>query len=250
VVKIGRPEDVTHAKVLIFGPPGHGKTRLLGTLADDERTSPTLFLDFEGGVSSLIGRDIDVVRVRDWPDFEEAYDLLADPKTPYKSTAVDSLSETQIGGLLRILEKDKKRADPDQLAQPDWGLILVQMRRFVRAFVDLDMHVFMSAVSTEDLDPREGRIVVPSFQGAFKQEVAMTFDTVGYLALSEDENGETERVLLLNDQPKFRVKARTPMGVVAPSELVDPTAGKLLDVLGFARAKTTGRKAAKEDNES
>jgi hypothetical protein len=112
------------------------------------------------------------------------------------------------------------------------------------------MHVFMSAVSTEDLDPREGRIVVPSFQGAFKQEVAMTFDTVGYLALSEDENGETERVLLLNDQPKFRVKARTPMGVVAPSELVDPTAGKLLDVLGFARAKTTGRKAAKEDNES
>lgn len=240
MVKIGRPEDVTHCKALIFGPPGHGKTYFLGTLADDERTSPTLFLDFEGGVQTLVGRDIDVARVRDWPDFEEAFELLADPDTKYRSTAVDSLSETQIGGLLRILEKDKKRADPDQLAQPDWGLILVQMRRFVRAFKDLDMHVFMSALSKDDLDPKEGRIVVPAFQGAFAGEVAGVFDTVGYMALAEDEEGNTERVLLLNDHAKYRVKARTPMGVRPPSEIEDPTAGRLLDALGFGTK--TGKK--------
>lgn len=252
MVKIGRPEDVTHAKVLVYGPPGHGKTYFLGTLADDPRTSPVLLLDFEGGVQTLVGRDIDVARIRDWPDFEEAYELLADPETKYRSVAVDSLSETQIGGLLRILEKDKRRADPDQLAQPDWGLILVQMRRFVRAFRDLDMHVFMTALSKDELDPKEGRIVVPSFQGAFSGEVAGVFDTVGYMALAEDDDGETLRLLLLADQPKFRVKARTPMGARPPSELEDPTATKLLDALGFAggATKTKGRRrAADEEND-
>lgn len=246
-LKIGRPEDVTHCKALVFGPPGHGKTYLLGTLADDARTAPTLILDFEGGVQTLVGRDIDVARINDWPDFEEAYDVLVDPDSKYRSVGVDSLSETQVAGLLRILEKDKRRADPDQLAQPDWGLILVQMRRFVRAFKDLDMHVFMTAISDEDLDPREGKVVVPSFQGKFAREVAGIFDTVAYLALAEDEDGKTERTLLLHGWPKYRVKARSPMAVTVPQEVVEPTAGKLLDALGFKPpAKKAGTKTLEE----
>ncbi len=237
MVDIGRPEDVAKAKVLVFGPAGHGKTYFMGTLADDERTSPTLVLDFEGGTQTLAGRDIDVARVRDWADFEEAYEVLADKDGKYRSVAVDSLSEVQVSGLLRILEADKRRADPDQLAQQDWGLILVQMRRFVRSFVHgLDMHVFMSALAKDELDPREGRVVVPAFQGAFATEVAGIFDTVGYMALTEDDDGETERVLLLS-HPKYRVKARTPMGQEAPSELFDPSAGRLLDALGYGKAR-------------
>lgn len=236
-MKIGRPEDVSYLNALIFGPPKQGKTYFLGTLEDDERTSPALILDFEGGVQTLVGRDIDVARIRDWPDFEEAGDMLADPETKYKAVGVDSLSETQIAGLLRILDKDKKRADPDQLAQPDWGLILVQMRRFVRFFKDLDMHVFMTALSKDELDPREGKIIVPAFQGAFSNEVAGVFDVIGYLALAESEAGETERLLLLRDYPKFRTGARSPMKVTPPPELVNPNAGALLDALGYPPAK-------------
>jgi hypothetical protein len=245
-MKLGKPEDVSFLKGLIFGPPKHGKTYTLGTLADDERTAPVLFLDFEGGAQTLVGRDMTVGRVRDWQDIEEAYDILDDPDSEYKSWAVDSLSETQIAGLLKILEKDKHRADPDQLSQPDWGLILVQMRRFVRSFVNLDMHGLMSALSKDDLDPHEGKIVVPLFQGAFANEVAGIFDVIGYLALSENDEGETERLLLLHDYPKFRIGARAPMGVEVPSEIVNPTAGKLLDALGYAKkpAKKAGNKEA------
>src|SRR5687768_12177741 len=98
MVHIGKPEDVTHFKGLIFAPPGNGKTFMLGTLNDDERTAPALILDFEGGAQTLVGRDIDVARIRDWQDFEEAHDELEAPEAPWKSVGVDSLSEAQIGG--------------------------------------------------------------------------------------------------------------------------------------------------------
>lgn len=231
-------------KALFFSPPGHGKTHLLGTLADDERTAPALILDFEGGVTTLVGRDIDVATVRDWQDFNEAYALLSDPDTEYRSVGVDSLSETQVGGLLALLRENSpegRRATEDTLTQGDWGTILVQMRRFVRHFKDLPMHVAMTALAGEDLDKVEGRVKVPLLQGSFQNEAPGIFDVVAYLAKSETEDGEEERLLLLRGYPGFRIKARTPMGVAAPNEIVDPSITKLLDALGFAQP---GRRSA------
>lgn len=236
-MEITRPSDAVRLKALIHGPAGSGKTYLVGTLADDSRTSPTLVLDFEGGLSTLVGRDVDVAVIRDWRDYNEAYKILADPKSPYQSVGVDSITETQVGGLLQILEGDSKRPDPDTLAQADWGVILVKMRRFVRHFRDLPIHVVMTALSGDDLDKQVGRIKVPLVQGSFKDEIAGIFDVVGYLAQSENEEGETERLLLLRNYPAFRVKARTPMGLAIPNEIVDPDITKLLDALGYEQKK-------------
>lgn len=232
-MRVHTAEEAAFLKALVFSPPGHGKTRFLGTADDDERTAPLLFLDFEGGTQTLVGRDTDVVTVRSWQDYNEAYAELADPGTKYRSVAIDSVTETQVGGLLAILDKDGKRADPDQLAQADWGLILMQMRRFARRFRDLPMHVFMSALAKDDVAPRIGTVKTPLLQGAFASEVSGIMDVVAYLALDEGEDGEAVRLMLLHSYPKFQVKARTPWGVTVPSEIEDPTAGKLLDALGY-----------------
>lgn len=232
-MKISKPDAVTKAKVLVFSPPGHGKTYFLGTADDDERTSPCLFLDFEGGLQTLVGRDIDVATIRDWSDYNEAYALLADPKSPYKSVAIDSISETNIFALLKILEDDKiKRPDPDLAGQQDYGKSLVQMRRFIRSFRDLPIHVFMSALAKDDVESRVGTVKKPAMSGQMADELPGIMDVVAYLALEEQE-GELQRLLLLHSWPKFRVKARTPMGIVIPSEILNPTVTSLLDVLGF-----------------
>jgi hypothetical protein len=228
-----KPEHARYIKALIHSIHGNGKTRLLGTAQQDERTFPMAFLNFEGGDQTLAGLDVDVFDMRDWQDFDDAYKMLKDPKTPYRSVGIDSVTETQVGGLLSILEKDKRRADPDQLAQPDWGVILVQMRRFVRRFKFLDMHVFMTALSKEDVVPRVGAVLTPSVQGAFAKDLPGVMDVVAYLALEDTDEG-VERILLLRNWPRFSVKARTPWNMVdPPDEIVDPTVGKLLDALDY-----------------
>jgi hypothetical protein len=56
---------------------------------------------------------------------------------------------------------------------------------------------------------------------------------VGYLALGEDEEGKTQRILLLQNYAKIRTKVRTPWGIEAPDEIVDPTITDILDALNY-----------------
>jgi len=233
LAKIHKAEESTYCNALIFAPHGHGKTHLLATANEDERTSPILVLNFEGGTHTLAGSDVDVFDVRTWAEYDEAYEILSDPNCKYRSTGLDSISETQIFGMLNILDKDAKRVDPDLMAQQDWGVILVQMRRLVRHFRDLPMHVFFTALAGESVVPRLGTIKVPLLQGAFQKELPGIVDVVAYLANEDADDDTVHRLLLLHSYPKFQVKARPPWGVLIPTEIEDPSITDLLDVLGF-----------------
>lgn len=229
------PADAAYCKALIHAPAGHGKTHFLGSAQDDPRTYPMAFLNFEAGETTLSGLDIDVFDIRDSLDYDDAFKQLKHPQSPYKSVGVDSITETQISLLLEILGKDTvNRADPDQLAQQDWGIVLVRMRRIVRQYVKmLPMHVFMTALTKDDVLPRVGSVKSPAMQGAFAAELPGILDVVGYLALEDAEGGGVERLLLLHDFPKFSVKCRTPWNQQVPSLIEDPTVSKLLDALGY-----------------
>lgn len=230
-----KPADAAFLKALIHSPAGHGKTHLLGTAQEDERTFPMAFLNWESGEATLSGLDIDVFDIRSSADFDLVYKDLSRSDSPYKSVGVDSITEAQIGMLLEILELDGARTDPDLLAQQDWGIILTRMRRTLRRFVKmLPMHCFMTALSKDDVVARVGSVKAPAVQGSFAHELPGLLDVVGYLALETDkESEETERILLLHDNPKFSVKARTPWNTTVPSEITDPSVSNLLDALGF-----------------
>jgi len=229
-VKIQKPDELVSSsrKILIYGPTGHGKTRFLGTAQDDPRTAPILILDFEGGVASLVGRDIDVVRVRSWEDYREVHEYLRGG-TSYRSIGIDSITETHLFSLLHLLETEDRR-DPDLLREGDYGKALVQMRRFLRAFRDLPYHVFFTASSREEVESRDGLVKKPALVGRLADEVAGMVEVVAYLALAETEEG-TRRVLLLQNQPKIRVKVRTPWGQSVPDLIWDPTVSLLFDAL-------------------
>lgn len=229
-----KPSEKKYLKALIFSPPGHGKTRFLGTAQEDDRTFPMAFLNFEGGDQSLVGLDIDVFDMRDMDDYKEARRMLMAKDNPYRSVGVDSVSETQVAGFMAILEKDKNRGDPDQMAQPDWGISLVQMRRFIRDFKFLPMHTFFTALAKDDVVARVGQVKAPAIQGAFQYDLPGVVDVVAYLALDESTPGQVERYLLLHSAPKFSVKTRTPWDVTVPGEIgPDPTVTDLLDTLGY-----------------
>jgi hypothetical protein len=238
-LQIVKPSGLKYCKSLIFSPPGNGKTTLLGTAQEDPRTHPMLLMDFEGGTESLDGLDIDVAVIRSWEDYDEAYEMLMDQNHGYKSLGIDSISETHIFALLNILEKEgPTRKDPELLEQRDYGKATVQMRKLLRSFRDIPMHVFFTAHSKEVELPRQGRVQLPSLAGQMAEEVVGLMSIVGYLAEYEEANEDTNevevhRTLLLKNYPKFRTKARTPWRESIPDEIIDPTITDLLDTLGY-----------------
>lgn len=232
-------------KGLVFGPHGHGKTILLSTAQDDPRTSPTLFLDFEGGTSSIADRgDIEVRKCSLWDSFWETYAMLASGDHPYKSVVVDSISEINTAALLRNLKMSaSRRSNPDLLERQDYLVVSTQMRRLIRNFRDLPMHVMFSALVKDDTDPREGLIKMPLLSGKLATEIPGMLEVVGYLALAEVDEG-VERVLLLKGHPKFRTKVRAPVSWDVPDEIVNPTMADILDIMRIpheeVQSDTTG----------
>lgn len=239
---IRKPIDLALAKVLIYGDPGIGKTRFLGTAQQDARTNPMLVLDFEGGTSTLVGLDIDVFPVRDWKDFDDAYDFLLAGGHGYKSVAIDSVSETHWHMLSTLMDNRDPgtRKVEDSNDQQEFGQALVQLRRFMRQFRDLPMHVFYTAHAKDDKDPKQGSIKKPALAGKAANEVMGVVDVAAYLTwadVGEGANKREVRVLVLKNYPKIRAKTRTrwDLSFETPDEIADEDVSVrgLLDAIGI-----------------
>ncbi len=231
-------------KALIYGPPKHGKTRFLGTAVLDPRTKPIAILDFEGGVLDVLdglpggpdGPDWYHIPVTSWEDFNQAYERLMVNEEGFKAVAIDSLSEVHVFALMNLLDDKSIRRDSkdkDLIHQQDYGKAMVQMRRLTRSFRDLPMHVFYTAHHKEEVDSKEGMVKMVNLSGKLATEIPGMMSLVGYLALVTDDEGKTNRTLLLQNYAKIRTGVRTAWGVEAPDEIDDPTVTNVLDALNY-----------------
>ena len=235
-MNIVKPEQTVYAKCLIYAPMGHGKTRFCGTAQLDERTKPSLFLDFEGGALTLSGLDIDTVRIRSRSDFLDVYDEIRNNTDKYKSISIDSISEVEFGDLIDIIDSAKERRpekDHDLIQQGDYGKGHVRLQRLVRQFRDLPYHIFVTAGSQDVLEARVGIVKKPQLTGKMADQIPAVMDVVGYLGIRE-ENGQAKRALMLQGFSDLRVKVRLPWDTHdVPDQIEEPTVGKLLDALHY-----------------
>lgn len=245
-------------KMLIHSPAGSGKTHFLGTAKGDPRLTPMLICDFEGGVRSirskvrLISLDdlgtikpeeggIDVVRIRDMDDFNKVYEIISSDDHPYKTLAVDSLSELNYLNLTTATEiaaAADSRHDPDLPEIGDYNRNNVQMKKLIRFFRDLEMHTIFTTISGEQQDARTKLMQYrPALTGKLVNEIPGLLDVVGYLAVIEDTDEEgnavTYRALLMTPSERYMAKARVDEAapVQLPEMYANPTLPGLLDLL-------------------
>ena len=190
--------------VLIYGPPGVGKTWLIGSAP-----KPILVLDAESGIRTLQG----VPGVFTWAidSFADAVEagkyLRANPKE-FKSVAVDTLNELQAK-----IQEDVQGTKPKPSIQ-DYGEIKDKTERIVRAFRDLPVHFIATCHEAIERD-EEGAVVKrrPMMVGSIKENLGRFFDIVGMLQMKEqkDASGEMElvRKLIVQAGPTWEAKDRT-----------------------------------------
>ena len=240
--EIRRPDLARYAKILVFGPWGSGKTTLIGSAVEDERTAPMLLLNFEGGESSLAGLGVDVVDIDSWEKYNDVLAYLRSGTHHYKSVGLDSITETHVFALFKLLDDDAdNRENTDLIQVGDYGIASVQLRRLIRDFRDLKMHVFMTALSKIDTDPREGQITTLALSGKLAGEIPGIVDAVLYISRVDVPNddpklpSEEGRALIFHSYRGIRTKFRLPLAMAktVPSEIVNPTVTSMLDALHY-----------------
>lgn len=223
--------------ILVYGDSGVGKTVLAGSADAVPSMRPVLFVDIEGGTESLRGMydDVETVRVQTWKQMQEVYDVLHSGNHDYSTVVLDSLTEIQKFNMYNImtdLVNNKEGVDPDIPGMREWGKNIEQMRRFVRAFRDLEMHSIFTALMRSDKDQKSGVIKMkPSMSGKIADEVAAFLDIVMYYYVKEveGENGpETKRLLLTRATERVVAKDRSN---TLPMIIEDPTMGMLINMI-------------------
>lgn len=186
-------------KILVHGPPGAGKTHLLGTTGEDSRV---LILSAESGLLTLRGHDIDCIQVSSVDAVREVFAFLQAGDHGYAWVCLDSVSEI---AELCLAEEMTKTKD----GRRAYGELATVMRQLLRAFKYLPYHVVMTC-KQERIDD-EGRLVrAPMLPGKqLSQGIAYMFDLVFALRVERDEEGATTRALQTQPVNGYAAKDRS-----------------------------------------
>ena len=203
-VKSTREAAASHGlKILIYGGPGSGKTRLSATTSDPDAT---LILSAEAGLISLVDHDIDYVEILRLDDLRRAYTWLAENQSQpkYKHIVLDSLSE--IAEVILANEKAESR-DPRKA----YGEMADRVMTLCKQFRNLlSYNVYFLTKIERGQDENGTTIFQPSLPGRkLGPGLPYIFDEVFALRVGKNEEGEIVRYFQCHNDGTYDAKDRS-----------------------------------------
>lgn len=210
------------ARILVYGDSGSGKTRFASTFKNP------VFLDIDKGMASVT-ENVHRIQINTWTDAQEAFVLFKHyrERLPFDTVVVDSLNELQYIAMRNVIEAfpTVRRPYEDLASQSDYGKMLDDFDRFIRAFKTLDMAVvFIANVANREYetDPVQPRFTGKNTAG----NVMRMMDIVGYLYKLESAEIHKPRAMVF-DAVNHVTKDRSGK---LPSVVENPDYRKLYDL--------------------
>jgi hypothetical protein len=203
-----------YAKVVLYGPPGSGKTTAAATWPKP------LFLSAESGLLSVRDKAIDVMTIDQWEDLEGAFAYLKHEKHEYLSVVIDSLTEVQkkLNEYIVRAFPGVKRGYNGLVSESDWGANIDKMRMLCRAFRDLPMNVVFITLN-QDVQVDGENVTRPALNGkTLPDELCGWVDAVIYCPGPQKDEDGVQRYLGQTIPAKGRrAKIRVPAGCEVPA---------------------------------
>lgn len=242
--------------VLAWGRSGTGKTTFASSFP-----KPALLLDVrEKGTDSVSNvKGLDMAQISTWEEFEAIYWFLKSGNHKYKSVIVDQVTQLQDLAMIKALKTNGKEAT-DQMSKRDFGTASGLMKTWLlnyRDLIDDSMHVCFLAHDRTDsgseegdadqIEPSVGPRIMPSVAAFLNGAVKIIGNTYIRETWSIENKKRISRIeygMRLGPHPYYTTKVRSPVGVAAPSTIVDPTFDKLVAVLRgeYSEAAVSKRK--------
>lgn len=224
-LKITRSSDpiaVERLNLVIYGPPGLGKTSLAFTAADP------LLLDFDQG-SHRAGNRKDIVRVESWNDVAS---ITADDLTPFKTVIVDTAGRALDSLTVDIIAKNPKHGRGGALTLQGYGELKSRFVSFLKLLNSFGKDVVLVAHMDEQ---RNGDDVIERLdvQGGSKNEIYKAADAMGRLVIT---NGQ--RRLLFS--PTDAAFGKNP-GQLPPLDIASVDDPAFADILASVIEQTKGK---------
>lgn len=211
--------------IMLYGPPGGGKTHLAATISEVEDQYPVLIIDTEGSTAGTVsGFDddrIDILPVEDLATFEQVTDALLDKSHKYKTIIIDTMDVAQEWAIEALLAKHGASN-----TFKAWGEVKTWTTDLGRQFKRMDplgIMVFHQAEDTTDSGAVIGRKLALS--GKAKDTMPGIPDMVGWVTRKVEKDGGEVTTVEFTPDPKLATKNRFAL----PAKMKDVTMSDIFE---------------------
>ncbi len=164
-------------KTLIYGAAGSGKTQFAGT------APKIIWAAAENGLLTVAESKPQYVDIRSVVDLQNLHNFLLKGEHKFETVVLDTITE-----LNERIKEGLSKGRGGQMQLRDWGTLSQTIKKILRDFMDLDMHVIFLA--QEALTKDEDRIekITPALNGKTEYEIPRYFDIVGYSYVTGGKN--------------------------------------------------------------
>lgn len=240
--EIGLVANTRHAKLAVYGDPGVGKTRMIGS-------SPGKVLIIKpptDHTDSMLPADrarVESWTISDWDEMGKALEYLRHDGAEWDWVWVDSISLLQDHLLDDIWEttiREKPARARWGLDQGEYGLNFFRLAAWTRHVVGPDLFNFGFTAHCAQLLPSEDgqadRKLMPWIQGKnMSPKFCGYMNVVAFLEQAKIGGKDGRRVLRLNSSERFYAKDQFDM--TESGRVVDPTMEKVAGLIEASRQK-------------